>query len=159
MTLYEIDAALLAAYENAVDPETGEISEDWSAAIEQLEMNRERKLEGVACWIKNLKSDAEALRAEEKKLAERRRAAENQAERLKGYLASALKGEKFKTSKASVTYTHSKSVVVDDIGLIPIDYLRMNEPEADKTAIKEAIKTGEIIKGVHIEENESLVIK
>ena len=48
MTLYEIDAALAAL----MDPETGEIAD--IAAFEQLQMDRQTKIENVALWRKNL---------------------------------------------------------------------------------------------------------
>ena len=46
MNLYEIDAALMAAYENAVDMETGEILDNEAyAAIDGLEMALTKKTE------------------------------------------------------------------------------------------------------------------
>ena len=48
--LYDIDQEIL----DCVDLETGEILD--SAKLDALQMERERKLEGVALWIKDLKS-------------------------------------------------------------------------------------------------------
>ena len=63
MNLYEIDAALMAAYENAVDMETGEILDNEAyAAIDGLEMALAEKTENILLWIKNLSAEAEALR-------------------------------------------------------------------------------------------------
>jgi hypothetical protein len=55
MTLYEIDDAILAC----VDPETGEIINP--EALTALQMEREKKLENVALWVKDLKAEAEAI--------------------------------------------------------------------------------------------------
>ena len=65
MNLYEINAALEQAYEEAVDPETGEIIENEAyKAIDGLQMALEEKTENVLLWIKNLQADAEALKKE-----------------------------------------------------------------------------------------------
>ena len=55
MTLYEIDSRL----EALVDPETGEIAD--FETFEALDMERNRKLENMACWIKNMKADIDGI--------------------------------------------------------------------------------------------------
>jgi len=70
-TLYEIDAAIM----DCVDTETGEIIDE--EKLNSLLMERSAKLEGVALWIKNLDSDATAIRAEREALEKRQKAAEN----------------------------------------------------------------------------------
>ena len=72
-TLYEIDEEIL----NCVDQETGEIIDPEKLA--QLQMDFDKKVEGIALWIKNLLSDAEAIKAEKNKLADRQRSCENKA--------------------------------------------------------------------------------
>ena len=69
-TLYEIDEEIL----NCVDQETGEIIDPEKLA--QLQMDFDKKVEGIALWIKNLLSDAEAIKAEKNKLADRQRSCE-----------------------------------------------------------------------------------
>ena len=98
MTLYEIDAALTAL----VDPDTGEIAD--IAAMEQLQMDRQTKIENIALWRKNLASEARAIREEEKALAERRKSAEAKIDRLDAYLDYALAGEKFSTPRVAISY-------------------------------------------------------
>ena len=73
MTIYEIDQAIM----ECVDIETGEIID--TEQLDKLQMERNTKLENVACWIKDLKAEAEALKAEKQALAERQRVAENKA--------------------------------------------------------------------------------
>ena len=58
MTIYEIDQAIM----ECVDLETGEIID--TEQLDKLQMERDAKLENVACWIKDLKAEAEALKAE-----------------------------------------------------------------------------------------------
>ena len=153
MKLYEIDQAIL----NCIDLETGEIID--TEQLDKLTMEREAKLENVACWIKELKAEAEALKAEKMALAKRQQVAENKMESLKKYLAYALDGQAFKTVRASVTFRKSQAVEIADIYKLDENYLKYKEPEADKTAIKEAIKQGKTVTGATLVENTSVIIK
>lgn len=95
MNLYEIDAALMAAYENAVDMETGEILDNEAyAAIDGLEMALAEKTENILLWIKNLSAEAEALKAEKMSFDVRQKRAERKVESLKRYVSKALEGKK-----------------------------------------------------------------
>ena len=153
MKLYEIDQAIL----NCIDLETGEIID--TEQLDKLTMEREAKLENVACWIKELKAEAEALKAEKMAFAKRQQVAENKMESLKKYLAYALDGQAFKTVRASVTFRKSQAVEIADIYKLDESYLRYKEPEADKTAIKEALKQGKTVAGATLVENTSVIIK
>lgn len=158
--LFEIDRALLEAWERCVDPETGEINEDLYEEFEALQLQRDKKIENVACWIKNLASDAEAMKAEAKNLTERAKAAEKKAENLKHYLELALHGEKFQSARAAISWRHAKSVRVDPDAVLPDEYIRRKiTEEPDKTAIKAAIVAGKEIEGCELVETVSLQIK
>lgn len=162
MTLYEIDKAIIIATEMAVDPETGELVDDAVLkTLEQLQMDREQKIENIGCFIKNLEADAKAIKEESKNLAARAKAAENKAEHLRNYLEFCLGGEKFQSPRLAVSFRHSKKVEVDPNKLydIPDDFLRYKEPEPDKKLIGEALKAGEIIPGCTLVENTSMIIK
>ena len=153
MTIYEIDQAIM----ECVDLETGEIID--TEQLDKLTMEREAKLENVACWIKELKAEAEALKAEKMAFAKRQQVAENKMESLKNYLAYALDGQAFKSVRASVTFRKSQAVEIADIYKLDENYLRYKEPEADKTAIKEAFKQGKTVAGATLVENTSVIIK
>lgn len=153
MTLYEIDQAIM----NCLDNETGEIID--AELLDSLQMERTEKIENVACWIKELKAEAEALKAEKLAFAERQKVAENKMESLKKWLAYALNGEKFKTVRASVTFRTSEKVEIADIFKLDENYLRYKEPEADKDAIKKAIKAGQQVAGATLVQSTSVIIK
>lgn len=152
-SLYEIDAQIMGC----VDFETGEIID--VERLETLQMEFDNKVEGIALWIKNLVAEAKMVKEEKDNLAARQKACENKAESLKKYLASALGGEKFKTSKVSISYRKSKSVEVEDITLLDDDYLKFKEPEADKTKIKKALEEGISLEGVSLVEKNNIQIK
>lgn len=148
MTLYEIDRQLEDMIANAIDMETGEIiftDED----IEALQMERDRKIENIALYVKNQEAMASALREEEKNLASRRRSCESKAERLKEYLKHALNGERFTTVKCDIKFRRSNSLEVSPEFIEWAqknreDLLRYKLPEVDKSAVTKALKDEEI---------------
>jgi len=152
MTLYEIEEAIT----NCVDLETGEIIDE--QALAGLQMARDEKVENIALWIKDLKAEAEALKAEKLALAHRQAVAENKAESLKNYLTAFLNGDKFKTAKVAISYRSSKSVNIYDEELIPKDFITY-EPKYNKADIKKAIDDGLDISGAEIIEKTSIQIK
>ena len=153
MKLYEIDEAIMAC----IDAETGEIID--ADKLDKLTMERDAKIENVALWIKDLKAEAEALKAEKMAFAERQKVAENKIEILKKWLADALDGQAYKSVRASVSFRTSESVEIDDIYAVDENYLRYKEPEADKTAIKNAIKAGQEVAGATLVKSTSVIIK
>lgn len=155
MTLYEIDAAIL----DCIDEETGEIID--LERLSELEMERDKKISGVACWIKDLKAEAEALKVEKQNLAKRQAVCENKVESLKRWLAMALNGAKYKDSKCSIGYRKSTSVNFCenfDYNVLP-NYLKKVTVEPIKTEIKNALKTGMTIDGVTLEETNNIIVQ
>ena len=146
--LYEIDQGILSC----LDAETGEIID--GERLNALLMERDAKIEGVALWIKNLESDILALKAEKEAFAEREAQARKKVEGLKKWIAEVLEGQKFNTAKCAVSFRRSEKVEVDDVALIPAELLRVKTTvEADRTAIKEAIKEGREINGCRLVES------
>ena len=158
MTIYEIDQAIM----ECVDFETGEIID--TEQLDKLQMERNTKLENVACWIKDLKAEAEALKAEKMAFEERQKVAENKMESLKKWLAYALDGKKFSTAKCAVSFRNTESVEITPEGLEALmkehdELLTYKAPEPNKTAIKQAIKDGLNVAGVQLLQNISTIIK
>ena len=158
-TLYEINTAIEDAFNRAINVETGEITdEDALRELDALQMERDRKIENVGLWIKDLRAEAEALKAEKQAFEKRQRVTENKIEALKKYLMYALNGNKFKTTRLSVSYRKTESVEIDDAKALPPDYAKITyEPRRD--LIKKAIKTGGTITGARIVEGKSIIIK
>lgn len=153
MNLYEIDNEILGC----VDAETGEIFDE--EKFESLAMERDKKLENIALWIKNLTAEAAALKAEKQAFADRQKAAENKIESLKSYMSAYLAGAKFETSKVKVSFRKSEYLDIAEGAAIPEQFLKYKEPDIDKTELKRAIKAGTEIPGVTIEERKNIQIK
>ena len=155
--LYELDEKLMS-FEYEFDEETGEwLNEE---ELNQLEMERDDKIEGIALWIKNLEAEANGISEEMKSLKARKEAKERKAKNLRDYIQHSLAGEKFETSRVSISYRKSSSVDITDISLIDPDYLRTKTTvEPDKNAIKAALKDGEEVEGARLVENVSMQLK
>ena len=155
MTLYEIDNEIM----NCIDEETGEIID--IDRLNALEMERDRKISNVACWIKDLKAEAEAIKAEKQALDKRQKAAENKAESLKGWLQGILQGEKFKDSRCAISYRKSERVDFADnfnFDSLP-DSMKKVTIEPKKTEIKEFLKAGATLEGVELVESSNIQIR
>lgn len=152
--LYEIDNDIL----QCVDLETGEIVDE--ERLNALGMEREKKIEGVILWRKDLLAEADAVKAEGKRLYDRARTCENKAEQLKKYIEHVLEGDKFKTERCSVSYRKSSNIVIDDVNLLPVEVWKdISEDWISKTKIKELLDTGKEVEGAHREDKQSIIIK
>jgi hypothetical protein len=165
MKLYEIANDYLALMQ-AIDDE--EIPEEAIAdTLEAITGEIEVKADNVACLLKNIDADVKAIKEEEKRLAERRKAKEKAHERLKQYLSDVLQRtgiNKVETARNSISFRKSESVEVDESFIAwAVEYrddlIKFGEPTADKTAIKKALKDGAKIVGAQLVVNQNIQIK
>lgn len=154
MNLYEINEQITNC---CIDTETGEIINE--EMLQELTIAFDDKVENIALWIKNLLAEAKAIKEEKDSLAARQKACENKAESLKKYLSSALCGNKFKTSKVSISFRKSESVQVDDADKLDDDYLKYTAPTVDKTKVKQALTAGIKLQGAQLVTNQNIQIK
>lgn len=153
-TLYEIDRNIL----ECIDQETGEVID--YERLDALSMAKCQKIENAVCWIKNLRSDALAFKAEKESFAEREQAATKKAEQLEKWLTAVLGGYRFDSARCVVSFRKSEAVEVKDVKLIPAELLRVKTTvEADKSAIKAAIKSGHEVNGCELVEKINIQIK
>ena len=161
MTIYDIDQRIL----ELVDPETGELLD--FDAFNELKMERDRKIESMALWVKELAATASAIKAEVDTLIDRKKAVERRCESLKRYLAEILQGEKFTTPRCAVSFRKSTSVQVDDQEQLVRwleqngydDCVKYKEPEVSKTEVGKLIKSGMPVPFAHLEERQSMGVK
>lgn len=151
--LYDINSEILSC----IDAETGEIID--VERLQALQMEREKKVENVALWYKNLLSDAAQYAEEESRFKAKKQRAQAQAERLKEYIFGSLAGEKYKSPRVSISYRTTPRVIVDDVLDLPPQFVKFAAPEPKKQDIMAAIKNGEEVRGAHVESNTSIIIK
>lgn len=145
MNLFQIRAEIEACVklpnsDNYVSMETGEIID--VEALKALKLERDTKIRNIACWIRNLEAEENALAEQEKIFANRKQAVHNKKEQLKSYLSAFLNGAKWKNNEVSISWRKSTSVEVTDIKKLSSYYLRYKEPEVNKTLLGNDLKAG-----------------
>ena len=166
-SLYDLtgDYAKFAEYMEQVElePEMQEALED---ALNNLGEDIEIKLENYAKIIKNFESDIAGLKAEEERLAKKRKAMENSIKNMKQRMTEAMvqtgkvdiKGELFKFKVQA-----NPPAVVMDVNYIedvPEKYLIAQDPKIDKKKLAEDLKAGVELDGVaHLEASASVRIR
>ncbi len=164
MRLYELTEQFLALQELAYDPEVDE--QTFQDTMEGLWGEIEDKADGYAKIIMGMKADIEALRAEEGRLAARRKALENRQQALKNNLEANMREmgkTKFKTALFSFNIQKNgglQPLVID--GLledIPGRFLIPQPPVPNNEAIRTLLEN-KAVEWAHLEpRGESLRIR
>ena len=160
MNLYELNSEfknLINRLENAEPEEEAAILDHLS----EIGIERDDKIENACLYIKNLDAMAESIKAEEKKLSERRKALENRSESMRNWLSENLNGERFESAKVAVSWRKSESVEISCmVSELPAELCRAKTTiEADKTAIKSLLKNGEIVNGCKLVTKQNMQVK
>lgn len=161
MKLYEIPVAL-RALEEKIEEAEGVLTPEMETELDGLAEEFERKAEYIAMLIREAKLEAEKWKAEEDRVAARRRSLARRAEGLTRYLHDAMsamgktkiKGELLslgiqKNGAASVVYEGDPAALPEQFRRVKIDM--------DSVAIREAAKAGEplpegveVVHGTHL---------
>lgn len=168
MTLYE----LMSGYKNFLTAvENGEIPEEAIAdTLEAIEGDIDEKIDNIACVLKVLEAEEAAIKAEEDRLAQRRKAKANAKERTKTYLSemlTALGKTEFESPRNKITFrkTPGKVVIADEKAFIEWasqyddSLLTYGKPTINKTAVKTAIEDGKEILGAEIVVSQNMQLK
>lgn len=143
--------------------EEGADFELYEDTLESIEEGINDKAENTAKLIKSIEGDILALKAEEKRLNERRKALENQAKNLKEYLQHNLelcgltkvKGQLFTIG----IQKNPASVQILDETKIPESYFIPQPAKLDRKALIQAFKDGELIEGAELTQGQSVRIR
>lgn len=165
-TLYEINRSIEEILDRLfaeADEETGEVPEEVLAELEQMQEARAEKLENIGCYIKNLKAEAMAIKAEMDALKKRLDQKKRKIDSLTEYVSNDLllhEEKKFDSARVSYSFRKSERVSISDESALPKKFLiKEIIYKPDKTAIKEALKSGIKVRGAVLEENQNLQIK
>ena len=126
--------------------------------LEGLSGDLEKKATNVDFFVRNLEATAEQIKLAEKQMADRRKAMENRAERIREYLKANMEIAGIN----EISCPHFKlairknppSVVIDAESQIPANYFSQPEtppPQVNKNYIAIAIKAGRVVPGVHLD--------
>ena len=197
MKLYEITGDFSDLYDRFIDidawepdtnedgqpiDENGEVIENvtaykeamfeaWFDTLEGIEEFFEDKAVNIAIYIKNLKSDAEQLKAEKLKLEKRQSAKNKLAERLEKYLFDSMQKVKRTQidrpqAKIRIKQNPDSTVIENEQEFIKWaecndrdDLLKYEQPSVKKAVVKALLKKKEKIPFAHLERKTVLEIK
>lgn len=144
MKLFEIAVQIEAVLATHVDHETGEITDEGIAALEELEMAKKEKALAVAHYLIGEKAEAEAVKAQAERLALRAASHNRRADRLLKYLGDHLEpGEVYRDDVVQLKWRKSTAVEMHESAEVPEEFLRVKTiTEPDKPKIRDALKAG-----------------
>lgn len=158
-TLYEMTEAARQLYEMFTE---GDIPEE--AVTDTLEsMGVEGKIEDYCHVINELTGDIVKIDKELDRLEAKKAAAKKGIERMKAALSAymtATKTNKLKAGTFALSFRKSEAVVITNEIALPAEFVKTKTTTTpDKTAIKNAIKSGREVAGAELQTNMNLQIK
>lgn len=157
-TLYELKDKYLKLLEMATE-EDAALFQD---TLESLEGAIEDKAEKIVCVLKEMEGDINTLKAEEKRLKERRQALEKKKEHLRWYLQDELEVmniPRLKTARFTISLRdNAPKVNVIDEDLIPFNFIKTSYA-VDKKAVKEALESGQEVEGATLVKERGISIR
>ena len=164
LALYTIADQYLIDMQKLQEMEIDE--QTFADTLEGLSGELEIKAMNVAMFIRNLEASADAIKAAEKQMADRRKSIESKATRLREYLLDNM----IRTNITKIDCPHfvlsvrknPPAVDVFNQEMIPDDYFDIPEPPAptlNKNRLKDDLKAGIEIDGARLTAGQSLSIK
>jgi hypothetical protein len=164
LALYTIADQYLIDLQKLQDLEIDE--QTFADTLEGLSGELELKATNIAMFVKNLEASAEAIKAAEKTMADRRKAIEVKADRIRHYLLDNM----LRTGITKIESPHfvlsvrknPPAVDVVNLQMIPSNYFDVPElpaPTLNKNRLKEDLKAGVEVEGARLTVGQSLSIK
>ena len=159
MNIYELTQAYAQVQELLNESDDTSIID----TLDSLDSAIDDKVENTVRVLKNLQAQADGIKNEVDRLNARRKVINNNIDAIKERLTFALE----QVGKKSVDTGLFKVAVRENAGsvkileedAIPQKFVKPVKLEFDKTAIKKAIASGEVVHGVVIEKSKSLTIR
>jgi len=151
-------------YSDAVDYAETEL--ELQNALDHIAEKFNTKADNTACLIKNLAAAATTMKAEEAKMAKRRKEIELKIKRLENSLAMSMRQagcNKMVTSRNAISFRKSTRLVVSCEQEIIKKYPEYAKTKTtvtlDKIKLKDELKNGVIIDGADLQDYQNLQIK
>ena len=164
LTLYNITNKFAELMDRA---ENGELTEEeYNKLGEELALELQNKSSNIIGYVRNSELLIEAMKAEEKRISDMRKAGEIKIEKFKQYVKDNMERlglDKIPTELGTLSIAKNPmSVEIEDETAVPEKFKTIVQTvKVDKTAIKNHFKeTGEVVAGVQIvDDKTSLKIK
>jgi hypothetical protein len=162
LTIYQIEQSYNQLAEELIE-NGGELTPELETALAITEEQLQNKSVAYSFVIKQMDADVDIIDAEIKRLQglkkQREKASEYLKERIK-HAMDTFQIDEIKTPLVKINFRKSESVEVDDVNQLPSLYKVVKVTEqADKAAIKAALKDGVEVTGCRIETHRNLQIK
>lgn len=142
--------------------EAEEVSE---GALQVVFGDIQKKSENICQFLAVLDAEVNTYKAEEERLANRRKAMENRGKQIKEYFKQNMQRlgiDKINAGTFKVALQNSpSSLVVEDAENIPAEFIDIipERKEVNKTRLKEALKNGQTIKGAFLNQDQHIRIR
>ena len=168
MTLYDLTQTWT---DFAAAIEAGEIPEEAiKDTLEAIEGDITAKVDNMACLIKHISAESEAIATEIKSLTERKQAKDNAVKRIKHYILTSMQATgtpKIETARNIVRLQNNpeKIVISDEADFVRWaaihndSLLTYKTPAPNKKAIKDFLDSGSQLDGVSIVQEQGVRIK
>ena len=90
--------------------------------LNQLTLDRNNKIDNIACWVKQLNAESAAIDNEINALESRKKSKKNKVDSLKNYLSYILNGVKFESARNKISWRVSDEIHILDENQIPDEY-------------------------------------
>lgn len=160
MTLYHITSEQLRINE-LLEESGGELTPEIEEALMLNAENFEIKADGYIESISRYKALAEAADVRIKEMQRIKKTSENIEKRLKERLLQAMMVmdvDKMEIGLRKLSIRNTSAVNITDEAHIPAEYIII-EQKYDKTRIKDALKSGDVIPGAELVTNKSIQIR
>ena len=162
LTIYQIEQSYNQLAEELME-NGGELTPSLEEQLAITEEQLQNKSVAYSFVIKQMDADVDIIDAEIKRLQALKKQREKASEYLKERIKHAMDTfsiEEIKTPLVKINFRKSESVEVDDVNQLPAAFKVVKVTEqADKAAIKAAIKDGVEVTGCRIETHRNLQIK
>ena len=162
MKLYEIDAAIMNIMDQAEIDEFGELIFQplQERLLQSLEHDREKKIESIIAYYKDIDGDIEKFDTEIKNLNQRKQTLKNKKESLKNFIDFIHQGAKGEYGVHKVSYRKSTVLEGNCLDTLPLVFIKEELTRTPlKNDIKEAIKSGQTFEGWSLTIKDNIQIK
>lgn len=159
-SLYHLTSEYLDLQEALVAAETEEQQDAVIARMVAVAGDVREKVDGYGAILKTLAARASACKSESKRLADRAKAAENAAARLKARVMEHMQAMGLERVEGALftasVQLNPPAAVCDDAAATPPEYLTAPPPQPNKSRIRDELLAGRSIPGWRIERGQSL---
>lgn len=164
MKLYEINHEIADTIAKHSDPETGEITEDGIAILEELGIEKKVKYENMIKIHANISSDISAMDVELERIQNLKKSKQKRLDSLKSYMQFSMENaksvkEELSIGTISLVKCPPRLVITDEDAVQDAFKKERTVITIDKENLKDQIQKGLKCEYAHIEQGVSLRIK